>query len=163
LAVGLALLASALVPGSARSRSSGTLTPGDRRVVPVISGVDPVTGKRVNLAKWAGKPVVVNIWGSWCHPCNREAPELARFAKKHPGVLLGLDVGDWKAGARAFYRKYRISYPSIFDRPGKLFKALRGLGVPTTLFLDGRRRVVAQVIGTSTLKQLEEGLRRASR
>ena len=159
-----ALVAAALVPGLARSQTSGELVPGDGRAVPAISGTDPVSGKRVSLGRWAGKPVVINVWGSWCHPCNREAPELARFGKKHPGVLLGLDVTDSKPGARAFYRKYRIAYPSIFDPKATLFiKKLGGRGVPTTLFLDRRHRIVAAILGTSTVSQLEEGLRQASK
>jgi thiol-disulfide isomerase/thioredoxin len=159
-----ALVATALVPGLARGQASGQLRPGDGRAVPAIDGVDPVSGKRVSLAHWAGKPVVINVWGSWCHPCNKEAPQLARFAKQHRGVLLGLDVTDSKAGARAFYRRYRIAYPSIFDPKAKLFIGkLGGKGVPTTLFLDRRHRIVAEVLGKSTVSQLQRGLSRASR
>ena len=162
--VSLGLIAVALVPASARSRVSGDLVPGDHRVVPSISGTDPITGRRVSLARWAGRPVVINVWGSWCHPCNLEAPEFARFSRKHPGVVLGLDVEDSKPGARAFYRKYGLSYPSIFDPRSMLFvKRLGGRGVPTTLFLDRRHRVVANVLGTSTFSQLEKGLRQASK
>jgi thiol-disulfide isomerase/thioredoxin len=165
-AIGLlsaALVAAALVPGLARGQASGQLRPGDGRAVPALAGVDPVSGQRISLARWAGKPVVINVWGSWCHPCNKEAPQLARFAKRHRGVLLGLDVTDSKAGARAFYRRYRIVYPSIFDPKAKLFLGkLGGRGVPTTLFLDRRHRIVAEILGKSTVSQLERGLSRAS-
>jgi thiol-disulfide isomerase/thioredoxin len=162
-AVAAALVAAGLVPALARSEAAGHLVPGDGRAVRSLSGTDPVTGKRVSLKRWSGKPVVVNVWGSWCRPCNKEAPELARFSARHRGVVVGLNVEDSKPGARAFYRKYWLRYPSIFDPRSKLFRSLGGTGVPTTLFLDRRHRIVAAILGAGTLEQLEKGLSRASR
>ncbi len=139
------------------------LRKGSGRVVAALSGVDPVTGRRVSIARWRGKPVVLTVWGSWCYPCNREARELARFARRHPTSLLGLDVEDSKAGARRFYAKYGLDYPSIFDVRSVRFKRLGGFGVPTTLFLDRRHRVVAQLLGPGTLQRFEQGLALASK
>jgi thiol-disulfide isomerase/thioredoxin len=159
-----ALIAAVLLPGLARSNAAVKIVPGDGRVVRSISGTDPITGKRVSLARWAGKPVVINVWGSWCHPCNREAPELARFSRKHPGLVLGIDVEDSRQGAKRFYAKYGLRYPSIFDPRSKLvIGLLGGKFAPTTLFLNRRHRIVAAILGPGTLKQFEEGLRRASK
>jgi thiol-disulfide isomerase/thioredoxin len=156
------LLAAAGAQGATATPTAGPgLVKGDRRVVPTISGSDPVTGKRVSLAAWSGKPVVINIWGSWCRPCNKEAPVLARFARRHPGVVVGLDIGDSRAGARRFYRRYKLPYPSIFDPKGKEFRKLRARGAPTTIFLDRRHRVVAELLGAGKLEGFEQGLRLA--
>ncbi|MBA3329695.1 MAG: TlpA family protein disulfide reductase [Actinobacteria bacterium] len=76
---------------------------------PPVAGIDPVTGRNVSLADYAGKPVVINVWASWCPPCHAEAADLARFARAHPEVqLLGIDILDTKEGARDFYREFDL-------------------------------------------------------
>ncbi len=149
----LAFLAAALVAAPASAAGPPA---------PALSGVDALTGKRVSLADYRGRAVVVNVWASWCGGCKEEARDLAFFAREHPSVaLLGLDTEDSKAGARAFYRRYGFSHPSIFDPKGTLAERLGIAGIPTTLFLDSRHRIVANVTGSATLAQLEAGLRQA--
>jgi thiol-disulfide isomerase/thioredoxin len=127
---------------------------------PPLSGVDVVTGKRLSLDDYRGRVVVVNVWGAWCGGCITEAPDLARFVRRHPGVaMLGVDSEDSKAAARAFYRRYGLHHPSIFDPQGVLARRLRLHGLPTTLFLDPRHRIVATVVGAGTLPRFEGALR----
>ncbi len=154
----LALVALAVaMPGLALAGKAGLFLPGNHRAAPALSGLDPVTGKTVTLASWKGKPLLVNLWGSWCHPCQSEARELARFAARHPGSVLGIDVEDSKQGARAFYRRYGIPYPSIFDPKDVLVHRLKAPGTPATYFLDRRHRVVAVLYGAGTLSVFERG------
>src|SRR5919108_3363374 len=75
-----------------------------------IEGRDPVTGKYVSLAQWKGRPVVINVWASWCYGCTKEAGDLRQFGRRHPGSLLGIDYDDSRAGARAFYRRYKLDH-----------------------------------------------------
>lgn len=169
LLVACAAAAAALAGPAARGDRPEPVTlgfnQGDLRQVPVLAGISPITGKRVSTASWRGRPLVINAWGSWCNPCVREAPELRTFSRKHPGVLLGLDVADPPPGARAFYRRFRLTYPSIGDPNTVLFTKLKGKGTPTTVFLDARHRVVAEFLGAVSAQALERGLRlaRASR
>src|SRR5207247_1450076 len=132
--------------------------------VPFVHGTDPITGKQVSLAQFAGRPVVLNVWASWCAGCNQEAADLARFAARHPGAqVLGVDVQDTTAGARAFYRKWRWRHPSISDPLGSLSHRLAVTGLPTTFFLNRRHRVVGKILGAGSLAEFEQGLRRALR
>jgi len=129
-----------------------------------LSGTDPVTGKEVSLAAFAGKPVVINIWASWCTGCRQEARDLAEFARKHPEAqLVGLDIQDTKSGASDFYREFGWSHPSIFDPSGKLAARLGLQGLPTTIFLDARHREAARIIGATNRDGLEQGLEAAKR
>lgn len=128
-----------------------------------LSGTDPVTGKHVDLADFAGKPVVLNVWGSWCPGCNEEASDLARFARAHPGVqVIGIDLEDTSAGARGFYRRWGWKHPSIADPHGEIASRLGVTGTPTTFFLDARHRVVTQIVGASDLAGFDRGLKAAT-
>ncbi len=128
-----------------------------------LSGVDPITGKEVSLADFAGKPVVLNVWGSWCEGCNAEATDLRKFGERHPEVqIVGIDLQDSKDGARAFYAKWKWTHPSVFDPDGQISFDLGLQGTPTTFFLDREHRIVTRIVGATDLAGFEEGLRQAT-
>jgi thiol-disulfide isomerase/thioredoxin len=131
---------------------------------PSLHGRDPITGKQVSLAQFAGRPVVLNVWASWCTGCNQEAADLRRFAASHPGAqVLGVDTQDTTGGARAFYRKWHWNHPSIADPSGSLSAQLAVTGLPTTYFLDQQHRVVGKIVGAGNLAEFDQGLRLALR
>ncbi len=129
-----------------------------------IAGRDVETGKTVALSQYEGRPVLVNVWGSWCAPCNREAPLLAAFARANRAqiAVLGIDVTDSRAGARAWYRRYGRAYPSIWD-PQALLAGDWTRGTPTTLVFDRKHRLVRTIEGAVTRAQLAAALREAIR
>lgn len=128
-----------------------------------LRGTDVVTGEDVSLAAFAGKPVVVNIWASWCPGCNAEALALARFAESHPDVgFLGINFQDSQEAARSFYRRYGWRFPSIFDPQGELAFRLGLQGTPTTIFLDAEHREAARIVGETDEAGFAAGLERAA-
>jgi thiol-disulfide isomerase/thioredoxin len=145
------------IPSAAPPREAS-----DPRPAPDLRGVDPVTGKDVALADFRGKPVVLNVWASWCPGCNDEAADLRRFAAAHPeAVVLGIDFQDPKAGARDFYRRWQWTHPSIWDVSGSMTGALGLQGMPTTYFLSADHLIVAQVVGATDFAGFEQGLEAA--
>ena len=147
----------------ALSALSGAVSQGSGGV-PALQGRDPNTGKQVSLAQFNGRPVVLNVWASWCTGCNQEAADLARFAASHGAAqVLGVDTQDTPGGARAFYRKWHWHHPSIADPSGSLSAQLAVTGLPTTYFLDRQHRVVAKIVGAGNLAEFEQGLRLALR
>lgn len=124
--------------------------PSTRHVVTGISGESLLhPGKTVGLDDYAGKVVVLNIWGSWCGPCRTEAPDLQFVHDQTAPVgaaVLGIDVRDDRAAATDFVTDGRTTYDSIYDNPGRVLAQLHGYprnAVPSTLVLDKQHRVAA--------------------
>lgn len=118
-----------------------------------FSGADPVTGEPVSLGDYFGKPVVINVWGSWCPGCSAEAEDLRRFADDHPDVqVLGIDLQDTKDAAKAFYERWRWTHPSVFDPDGEISFSLGLQGTPSTFFLDRKHRMVSRIVGETDMR-----------
>jgi cytochrome c biogenesis protein CcmG/thiol:disulfide interchange protein DsbE len=118
-------------------------------------------GAKVSLAQYAGKPVIVNFWASWCDPCKRETPLLARWYKAQHGkvALLGLDENDHVTPALTFAHANGVSYPLGFD-PNVTVASAYGIdGLPQTFFLNARHQIVDHVFGPVTTADLARGLK----
>lgn len=103
-----------------------------------------------------GKPVVVNIWASWCGPCVQEAPALAAVARQYQGKVqfVGVDITDQLPAARAFIQRYGWPYPSVFDPAGAIKSGLGYLGQPVTIVYDANGAKVDEANGPSSRSQL---------
>ena len=136
-----------------------------------VTGVDPLeaTDPETIQALLAGsdRPIVLNVWASWCGPCRSEAP-LLRVANDEFGEqvrFIGVDVRDSQDGARAFIAEFGLNgFTHFFDSDGSVPAALRGFGVPLTFFFaPGGERVYLHsgVIDERTLAlQIDELLQR---
>jgi thiol-disulfide isomerase/thioredoxin len=164
----LALAALALTAGCS---GGGTATPpgepipaDDRRAPASAVTGETLEGEPFDLSSYEGKVVVVNFWGSWCGPCRAEAPALEETHQenKDAGVeFLGVDLRDTREGARAFVRKFGLTYPSLFDPEGRIthaFSSVNPQGIPTTLILDREGRVAVQFTGEVRKSQLDPAL-----
>ena len=118
------------------------------------------SGQQVSLSQYAGKPVIVNFWASWCAPCQQETPLLASWYKQQHGhvVLLGLDENDTTADALKFAQAKGVSYPIGFDPQVKVALAYNVDGLPQTFFLNAQHRIVDHVLGAVTKAELAKGL-----
>ena len=156
-----AALTLALTRGGNATPSAGSAASGGSAGAPLeLSGTDPITGRPVSLADYAGKPIVLNMWASWCTGCYAEARALATFARTHPTApVVGVDIQDTRAAARAFYRRFGWRHPSIFDPKGVIAARFQLQGLPATLFLDRRHHVVARILGETDLAGFEAGFR----
>jgi cytochrome c biogenesis protein CcmG, thiol:disulfide interchange protein DsbE len=91
-----------------------------------------------------GHPVVVNMWASWCDPCQFELPFLQREAMRRGArvAFLGVNVNDHRGAARQMAARYPMPYPSIEDPRGNLSARFHSKGLPTTAFYDARGKLV---------------------
>jgi thiol-disulfide isomerase/thioredoxin len=122
-----------------------------RQALPALAGEDLMNeGKQLSLSDFAGKVVVINLWGQWCAPCRTEAPEMEKVYRQAgpSGVqVLGIDVRDFdRQPPQDFLRDRGLTYPSIYDPPGRTLLPLAGYPrnvVPSTIIVDRQHRVAA--------------------
>jgi thiol-disulfide isomerase/thioredoxin len=151
--------------GSRKGYISGD---GAIEAIPAAKRGAPVTlsGKTLDNAAWsvkdqAGKVVVLNVWASWCPPCQHEAPQLEKSfqgfsSSSSPVVFMGLNTRDNPSSGMSTAKRWGISFPSLNDESGLLILALQGKvsAPPTTLVLDRTGRIAARVNGEVTAATL---------
>jgi thiol-disulfide isomerase/thioredoxin len=119
------------------------------------------SGGHISLAGFAGKPLIINFFASWCEPCQKETPLLARFYRAAHGsvTLIGVDANDKASAALKFIHAAGVSYRIAFD-PYPMHTTI-SFGVdalPQTFFLDAQHRVVKLVRGAVTEQELRAGV-----
>ncbi|HEX6248513.1 MAG TPA: TlpA disulfide reductase family protein [Nocardioidaceae bacterium] len=130
----------------------------DEREKPGDVSGETLEGDPISLEDFAGRTVVVNVWGSWCAPCRAEAPDLVAASEELASddvQFLGINSRDLdRAAAQAFQRRFEVPYPSIYDQKGQTLLAFRGTlspnAIPSTVVIDEQGRVAASVIGEVT-------------
>ncbi len=112
-------------------------------------GYEHAGNKEMKLSDLQGKIVLINIWASWCKPCEQEAPELEQAWQLYKDggdvVFIGVDYVDTPAGANEYLQKFNITFPNAPDLKSTISSILnRQMGVPETYLID-RQGVLQQV------------------
>ncbi|MFT4127731.1 MAG: TlpA disulfide reductase family protein [Gordonia sp. (in: high G+C Gram-positive bacteria)] len=144
-----------------------TYAPADRAPVAPISGEDLVSGNPLSLtdSRFAGKAVVINVWGSWCAPCRAESPALEQIYEKYRdagAAFLGINLRDNRQSAQDFIADRNVGYPSLYDFPGATLAALTTPTsvVPTTIVLDRAHRPAVVYLRAITADELGAAVQR---
>lgn len=128
--------------------------------------MDP--SRTVSVDDFAGRVVVINVWGQWCGPCRAEVTQLQQVynATKADGVtLLGIDVRDNnRQAAQDFVKDRNVTFPSIYDPAMRTMIAFGGkyptTVIPSTLVLDRQHRVAAVFLRELLAADLQPVVRR---
>jgi thiol-disulfide isomerase/thioredoxin len=134
-------------------RNLTRIPPEQRQELPIVSGPALGSNRTISSQDYRGKVVVINVWGSWCPPCRKEAPDLqaASVETKDTAQFIGITSKDYDpAPAEAFVRSFQITYPSIYDPNGKVLLAFAGelppSAIPSTMIIDRQGRLAVRVL-----------------
>jgi len=115
-----------------------------------------------SLASFRGKVVVLNVFASWCPPCQAEAPLLAaeqRTLAKSDATLVGVTYEDDPLASEQFAKRYDITYPVLRDVSGSFVHAFGTTGVPETFVINRQGRIQALQRFPVTTKWLNQTLK----
>jgi len=120
--------------------------------LPIVE--DPA--RRVSNKDFAGKPHLVNIWGTWCPGCRQEHPVLLEIAKRNVVPMVGIDWKDDLAMAQQWLREYGNPYAVTgFDEDGRVSIDWGAYGAPETFLVDAQGIVVHKHVGPLTIEAWE--------
>lgn len=117
-------------------------------------------GSEVALQAWRGKPVVVNLWATWCPPCRREMPALAATQAGRPDIhVVFVNQGESAAAVQGFLARQRLDMDNVvLDPAGRLAAHTGAAGFPTTLFYDAGGKLRLRHVGELSEATLREKL-----
>ena len=134
-------------------RTLTRIPPDQRQVLPTVSGPALGSNQPISTQDYLGTVVVINVWGSWCPPCRKDAPDLqaASVETRDVAQFVGITSKDYDpAPAEAFVRSFKITYPSIYDPTGKVLLAFAGQlppsAIPSTMIIDREGRLAVRVL-----------------
>jgi thiol-disulfide isomerase/thioredoxin len=126
-------------------------TPGEVAVGEVLreAPMQGLSGASRKLSEFRGKPLVINVWASWCPPCRAEMGSLERLARrgaKHFNVI-GISTDDYRDRALRFLKETPTSFGHFIDSKLFLENMLGADRLPLTLLVDGQGRVLGKYYG----------------
>jgi len=99
--------------------------------------VPNVEGGRIDLAAYKGRPVLVNLWATWCGPCRREMPALERLSKEQGGLtVVAIDQREDPAIVRSYVKRFGVTFAVGIDDSQQLGTDLHLIGLPSSFFVD---------------------------
>ncbi len=118
-------------------------------------------GQRVTLADYTGKPLIINLWASWCPPCRREMPALQAAQERYnSATFLFVNLGESHDTVTAFLHKQNLVLDNLlFDTSSTVAHGLGATALPTTLFIDKSGVLVDTHVGELSRGTLAHYLR----
>ncbi len=127
-------------------------TPGEVRVGGYLreATLDGLNGRKKKLSDFKGKPLIINVWTSWCGPCRAEMGSLERLAHRYNGKefnVIGISTDDYRNKAKAFIKQTGITFENFLDSKLLLENMLGANMIPLTILVDDHGRVLEKVRG----------------
>lgn len=113
---------------------------------------ETLDGQAASLASLRGTPVLLNVWATWCHPCQDEIPVLEALHQAYDGrglEVIGVTIDDENKGTaiRDFAKRFGMTYPVWHDPDQRVMAAFSVVGVPTSFLISRSGRVLWRKTG----------------
>jgi len=126
-------------------------TPGEVDIGSVLreATMQSLTGPNRKLSEYRGKPLIINLWASWCGPCRAEMGSLDRLARRYGKqfTVIGISTDDYPDRAQAFLKQANTGFAHYIDSKLFLENMLGADRLPLTILVDAEGRVLAKYYG----------------
>jgi len=127
-------------------------TPGEVEIGGMLreATMQGLSGPSRKLSDYRGKPLIINVWASWCGPCRDEMGSLEKLSRRYDGkqfTVIGISTDDYPEAARAFLQKSRTSFSHFIDSRLLLENMLGADRLPLTLLIDAQGKVLGKYYG----------------
>ncbi len=143
----LAIFLASTLSATVLAGTPGEVKIGDYLREATLNGFD---GKTKKLSDLKGKPLIINVWASWCGPCRAEMGSLERLAQRYNEKefnLIGISTDDYRNAAEAFIKRSGITFENYLDSKLLLENMLGANTIPLTILVDADGRVLKKVRG----------------
>jgi len=143
----LTLFLMSVLPMNIFAATPGEVKAGDYLREANLQGLN---GMKKTFADFKGKPLLINVWASWCGPCRVEMASLERLAQRYNGKefnIIGISTDDYKNAAKSLVKQTGISFENFIDSKLFLENMLGANTIPLTVLVDADGRVLAKVRG----------------
>ena len=127
-------------------------TPGEVEVGGLLreAQMQGLSGPSKKLSAFRGKPLVINVWASWCGPCRQEMGSLERLSRRYGGKqfeVIGISTDDYQDRAAAFLQQSHTTFSNFIDSKLFMENMLGADRLPLTLLVDAQGRVFGKYYG----------------
>lgn len=109
-----------------------------------------LTGPSRKLSEFRGKPLIINMWASYCGPCQMEMGSLERLSRHKAGkkfTVIGISIDDYSDNAKAFLQKSGTTFSHFIDSKLFMENMLGAKQIPLTVLIDAQGKVLAKYYG----------------
>ena len=158
MVVAVVVLVAAFYPNQNRSDRGPLEMVGTR--LPAVT-LPALHGAQLDTVSLIGRPVLVNIWATWCGPCRREMPALTLLSHRMgPGFsVIAIDQGEDARVVNAYVKQFGVDFPVYLDRDQRMGTMLHLVGLPSSFFIDRNGVVKDAVDGEMTYQMMTDKAR----
>jgi peroxiredoxin len=125
-----------------------------------------LAGRKVSIADFQGKTVLLDFWATWCAPCRQEMPTFEKLRREFAGkdvVILTVDVDEPEAVAAQYMKDEKLTFPVLIAEGTDMVTRYGVVAFPTTLVIDADGRVAAYAVGGRNEAELRELIGKAKK